>query len=292
MRNLVCVVAIAAALTVPTVAFAAHHAATDSGSGGRLAQMCNEGSRDITGLPIDQLRKTVAADDAKRAALDELAAAVTKAAQDIKAACPTEAPPTAPARIAAMQSRIEAMIAAVATVQPALEKLYGLLTDEQKERFTSFTQSQRQGRIGSLLDKDCTAQAGVTGWPTADIERAVHPTDVQRASLTTLQDAAAKSAEMSKGSCSTENPLTPTARLAAVGKRLDALLQAVKTVSPPLNDFYAMLDEEQKTRFNSISVSQPQRETAQSEPRGHPPVHYRRHFVSFGYLVRRFFHLF
>ena len=290
MHNLVRVAAVAAVLMGPTGALAAHHAATEGGSGGRLAQMCSEGSRDITGLPIDQFRKTVAADDAKRAALDDLAAATTKAAQDIKAACPSEVPLTAPNRIAAMQSRIEAMIAAVATVRPPLEKFYALLSDEQKEQFLSLSQNQR-GRLASLLDQDCSAQAGMTEWPTADIERAVHPTDVQRASLTTLQDAAAKSAELSKGSCSSDNPLTPTARLAAVGKRLETLLQAVKTVGPPLNDFYAMLDEEQKARFNSISVPQPQ--TAQSEPaRSHPPVHFHRHFVSLGYLIRRFFHLF
>jgi hypothetical protein len=292
MRNLIRVAAVAAALMAPSAAFAVHHAATDNGSGGRLAQMCSEGSRDIAGLPLDQFRKAVASDDAKRAALDELAAATAKAAQDIKAACPSEAPLTAPGRIAAMQSRIEAMIAAVAAVRPPLEKFYGLLNDEQKEQLTSLSQNQRQGRLGSLLDQDCSAQAGVAEWPSADIERNVHPTDAQRASLTALQDAAAKSAEMSKGSCSSENPLTPPARLAAVGKRLDTLLQAVKTVSAPLNDFYAMLDDEQKARFNSIAA--PSQQAAQAEPaRNHPPVpHFHRHFVSLTYLIRRFFHLF
>ena len=41
---------------------------------------------------------------------------------------------TAPGRLAAMQQRIEAMISAVATVRPPLEKFYGLLDDEQKAR--------------------------------------------------------------------------------------------------------------------------------------------------------------
>ena len=61
--------------------------------------------------------------DAQRAALDDLANASVKAAQDIKAACPTQIALTAPARLAAMQQRIEAMISAVDTVQPPLAEV-------------------------------------------------------------------------------------------------------------------------------------------------------------------------
>ena len=43
-----------------------------------------------------------------------------------------------------MQKRIEAMIAAVQTVQPPLEKFYGLLSDEQKARLTALGGDQRQ----------------------------------------------------------------------------------------------------------------------------------------------------
>jgi hypothetical protein len=191
-------------------------------------------------------------------------------------------PLTAPGRLSAMQTRIEAMIAAVATVRPPLEKFYGLLSDEQKARVTTLNQSRRSG---SLLDQDCgPAQAGMAQWPTADIDKAVHPTEAQRASLTALQDAAAKATEMSKGSCLTESPLTPTARLAAVDKKLDTLLQSIKTVSAQLNEFYGMLDDEQKARFDAISLPHAKEAEQQRSKPGH-----RRHYVSLGYLIRRFF---
>ena len=45
-----------------------------------------------------------------------------------------------------MQQRIEAMIAAVQTVQPPLEKFYGLLSDEQKARLTALGNDQRQSK--------------------------------------------------------------------------------------------------------------------------------------------------
>jgi hypothetical protein len=284
MRKLIRATACAAALAMPVAGFAAHRSASEGTSGARLAQMCDAGSRDIAGLPIEQIRRSIQPDGDKLAALDELASATQKAAQDLKAACPAETPPTAPARLDAMQVRIAAMIAAVATVRPPLEKFYGLLSDEQKEQVTTLSQSQRRG--ASLLE-DCGAtQLGPAAWPTADIERRVRPTEAQRASLMALQDAAAKAAEIVKGSCPTESPLTPTARLAAIATRLDALLQSVKTMSGPLNDCYGMLDDAQKARFDAISLPR----TSQSEqPRARP---HRHHYVSLFAVIRRLFHLF
>src|SRR3954469_20910730 len=96
------------------------------------------------------------------------------------------------------------------------------------------------------------APPGLTEWPNAEIEQRVHPTDAQRASLVALQDAAAKAADMLKASCQPDSALTPPARLTAIGKRLDVMLQAVKTVRTALTDFYGALSDEQKAQFESI----------------------------------------
>ena len=257
----------------------------------QLAQMCGEDSHDIAGLPIDQFQQAIQPTDAQRAALDDLANASLKAAQNIKAACPTDIALTAPSRLAAMQQRIEAMIAAVATVQPALEKFYGLLTDEQKARLTALGNDQRQSQTqtaekpaGSLAKSCGTAQPGVTEWPTGAIDQAVRPTEAQRASLVALQNATAKAADMLKAACLTDNPLTPPARLAAVGKRLDTMLQAVKTVRSALNDFYGSLSDEQKARFEAIG---PQR-TSQLESLDVVHTTVRRHGIDpVGQVIRR-----
>jgi hypothetical protein len=293
MRHLIRITAVAAALAIPIGGYAAQRTGGEGSGAGRLAQMCAEGSRDIAGLPIDQFQRTVQADDAQRAALDALANATLEAAQDIKTACAMEAAPTVPGRLAAMQTRIEAMIAAVATVRPPLESFYGLLSDEQKEQLIALgqKQNQRQSRTGSLLlDQSCgSAPPGVAGWPTSDIEHAVHPTGAQRTSLAALQDAAAKTADMSKGSCPADTLLTPTARLAAIGTRLDTLLQAGRMVSGPLDDFYASLSDEQKAKLNAISGPQTS-QSEQSKPR--PATAHRHPFVSLGYLIRRLLHRF
>src|SRR5882762_2668044 len=105
-----------------------------------LAQMCGDDSRNIAGLPIDQIQIAVQPTEAQLAALDDLGNASITAAQNIRAACPAQIVLTAPGRLAAMQQRIEAMVSAVATVQPPLEKFYAQLNDEQKARFNALAE--------------------------------------------------------------------------------------------------------------------------------------------------------
>src|SRR5260370_4077875 len=87
----------------------------------RLAQMCGDDSRDIAGLPIDLIQQANEPTETQRCALDELAHASVKPARTIQAAYPTGLSLTAPTPLGSMQPRIEAMSAAVATRQPALD---------------------------------------------------------------------------------------------------------------------------------------------------------------------------
>ena len=171
-----------------------------------LAQMCGDDSRNIAGLPIDQIQLAVQPTEAQFAALDELGNASITAAQNIRAACPMQIVLTAPGRLAAMQQRIEAMIAAIATVQPPLEKFYGLLNDEQKARLNALAEDQRKAAINQRKGADCSrlrrrAACSALQWPASEIETRLHPNDAQRASLTALQDASAEAAETLRAAC-------------------------------------------------------------------------------------------
>ena len=234
----------------------------------RLAQMCGDDSRDIAGPPIDLILQAIEPTETQRAALDEFANASVTAAQTIKAACPTRLSLTAPSRLASMQQRIEAMIAAVATVQPSLDKFYSLLNDEQKVRLNALGEDQRRRiaarRHDRSLAQSCdVAQPAALKWPTEEVDARLRPTDTQRASLVALQDASAKAADMLKTSCQAGDAITPPARLAAVGKRLDTMLQAVKLVRSALDDFYGSLSDEQKAQFEAIG---PQRTASSDQP--------------------------
>ena len=99
----------------------------------------------------------------------------------------------------------------------------------------------------------CSGQtAGLTDWPIERIAQTIQPDDAQRAALDQLRDATAKALDILKASCPTELPSTPTGRIAAMQQRLEAMLQAVRTVRPALEAFYQSLNDEQKARFNAL----------------------------------------
>src|ERR1700716_459129 len=130
-----------------------------------------------------------------------------------------------------MQQRIEAMIAAVAIVQPPLDKFYSLLNDEQKARLNALAEDQRRSattrKSNRPLVQSCDVpQPAALTWPNEEIEARLHPTEAQRASLAALQNASAKAADMLRTSC--RAAVTPPARLPAGGKRVGTQPQTIK----------------------------------------------------------------
>jgi hypothetical protein len=96
---------------------------------------CAEAKPGLTNLPIEQIDEVVKPTDNQEKALDTLEDATQKAVSILQAACPEETPLTPPGRLAAMETRLQAMIDAANTVKPALDDFYGSLTSEQKARF-------------------------------------------------------------------------------------------------------------------------------------------------------------
>jgi hypothetical protein len=99
-----------------------------------IQDQCSAG---MMAWPTDQIDRVVRPDDAQRAKLQALQSAASQAADTIKAACPTDVPPTPPARLAAVGQRLQAMQQGVETMQPALADFYNSLSDDQKARFNS-----------------------------------------------------------------------------------------------------------------------------------------------------------
>jgi len=151
-----------------------------------------------------------------------------------------------------MERRVQAMVQAVAMIRPPLDTFYGLLSDEQKARFNALGQNERPDNPRSPTAACGPNAAAIPSWPQAQIEKALRPSEGQRALLDKLRDASAKAADMLKASCPSEQPTTPPARLAAMANRLDTLLRSVQLVRQALNDFYGSLTDEQKAQFNGI----------------------------------------
>ena len=80
----------------------------------------------------------------------------------------------------------------------------------------------------------------------------VEPTGEQEDALDRLSETTKNAVEIIQAACPSSRPLTPIGRLEAMKQRINALLTAAKTVQPALEEFYGMLNYEQKARFNTL----------------------------------------
>jgi LTXXQ motif family protein len=220
-----------------------------AGLSGQISQMCGGSSREVAGWPIGRIEQSVSPTPNQRVAVDEFADAAIRAAQTIKDACPIDVVFTPTARLETMQKRLEGMVQAVADIGPPLDRLYGVLTDEQKARLDAVNEQYQHDRRSTA---GCNAAVSATRWATEQIDKAVQPAPEQQAKLDALKTAMSAAANDLTDACPSSLPTTPPARLKAITRQLNVLLKAVKNVRVTLDDFYASLSDEQKSQFNML----------------------------------------
>ena len=223
-------------------------------------ELCTQPGSGVTAWPFADIERKVGLTDEQKQLLDDVRKSAGDGAATFKASCPAENtfPLTPPGRLAAMTARLDATLAAVQIVKPALDKFYNALSDEQKERFNAIGPKAPKDSAKTSLAavpevKSCKEQKpGLTNLPIERIEYAVKPTDAQQADLKGLKEATTKAVSIMQAACPDETPITPPGRLEAMEKRLQAMIDAAKTVKPALESFYGSLSDEQKARFNRI----------------------------------------
>jgi len=225
--------------------------------------VCGEQAPALTNWPIEQISQTVQPTESQQTVLNELKDATGKAVSALQSACPEDLPSTAPGRLAAMDKRIATMLLALSIVQPPLQRFYDSLSDEQKARFNVVSSDPQTSRTARASDRSpdlsqvCGADAlKPVNMPTDRIAKTLSPTDSQRSALDSLNEATRKAAEFLKANCPTEQAFTPPGRISAMEHRLQAMQAAIKTVQPALENFYNLLTDEQKARFNLLGSQQ------------------------------------
>jgi len=219
----------------------------------QAVQSCGGLAPGVSDLPIAQIKGAVHPTGEQSAALDELNAALSKASDIVAASCPKDVPLTPVGRLDAAEKRLDGMLKAVQAVRTPLQNFYDSLSDEQRQRFDALGRSGTAGATGGDLAQLCGKQAGgVTDLPIQRIEQVVQPTAQEQDAFNALKEASVKAAERLQASCPAQMPTTPLARLDAVETRLKAMLTAMHTVRPKLQQFYASLGDEQKARFDTM----------------------------------------
>ena len=224
-----------------------------------VQELCKTPGSGVTAWPFADIESKVGLNADQKQLLGDVRKASQDAAAVFKASCPPDNafPLTPPGRLGAMTARLDATLQAVQTVHPALETFYNSLNDEQKERFNELgpkkTVANAEASVASQAADTCKQpKQGLANLPIEKIEDALNPTDAQEAELNKLQDATTQAVSIMQAACPDETPITPPGRLDAMEKRLQAMIDAAKTVKPALESFYASLTSEQKARFNRI----------------------------------------
>jgi hypothetical protein len=222
-----------------------------------IAQLC--GTPSAIAFPIAQIEKAVQPSSDQQNELDALKSADSQAEKVLAGSCSPQIPADPLARLNTVQKRIGALLQAVNIVRRPLNDFYKSLSDEQKARFNQLGETQTVAQTPvreQNLTQICGPQSGVPNFQIDRVESVVRPDAEQQGGLDALRDAANKAAGLVTASCPSQVPLTPPGRFDVVRDRLQAMLNAIETVRPPLQRFYASLSSAQKARFDAMNRQQ------------------------------------
>jgi LTXXQ motif family protein len=96
----------------------------------------------------------------------------------------------------------------------------------------------------------------IAGLPIDRIQDAIQPNDEQKKALDALANATVKAAQTIRDACPNQVASTAPGRLAAMQNRIEAMISAVNIIEPPLDHFYGLLNDEQKSRLTSLGQDQ------------------------------------
>jgi LTXXQ motif family protein len=113
-----------------------------SGATEAPAQGCGAAQPAALRWPADEIEARLHPNDTQRAALKALQGANARAVDILNAGCQPKDATTPPARLDAMEGRLDAMQQAVNLVSAALEGFYATLSDEQKAQFEAIGQKR------------------------------------------------------------------------------------------------------------------------------------------------------
>jgi len=100
-----------------------------------VAGLCSKANERSSGLPVARIEQSLQLSVRQDTALKDLNDASVQAADFLKGSCEPHQSLTPTGRVAAMEDRLDSMLQALDTVQPALTKFYHSLSNEQKARF-------------------------------------------------------------------------------------------------------------------------------------------------------------
>jgi hypothetical protein len=110
------------------------------------AKACGGEKQGLINLPMERVEDAVRPTEQQQSAFVQLREATSKAVDLLSQACPNEIPLTPVGRLEVMEQRLNAMVQAANTMQPALGDFYASLSNEQKARFNTLGQQAERNQ--------------------------------------------------------------------------------------------------------------------------------------------------
>ncbi len=222
--------------------------------------VCDDsGTRNV--WPAARIEQILQLTDSEHEAVEKLQYAILQSIKPVKSDCGASAELSPPDRLGALVQMVWAVRDAGISVRAPLKTFYDSLTTTQKNSFASRspqTEPPAQANAAnSGMNKQyqaCAAQNAEKAERLAkEIEMRVRPTKDQAASFENFHKVSSDMAKLLIASCVQPIPADPMARLDDANDQLTAINYAATTVQIAFDNFYAKLDDGQKTRFNSLS---------------------------------------
>jgi hypothetical protein len=212
------------------------------------AQLCQQ-QIDVAGGIVASIRGALAPNETQTALLQKLGSALGAASGALATACPNEIPADPLGRLQLIASQLKELAGALDMVRQPLQDFQQSLNDEQRARLAAM--------IAAPADKipGCNAAPDIVDRSIGQIARAVQLTSAQRNALDDLKQALLRAEGNLDLRC--RSPLAPTAssRLDALGLSVENAGRAVLSIKAALASFSATLTDDQKGRFNAMTVA-------------------------------------
>jgi hypothetical protein len=234
-----------------------------------LIRGCSQEAIQLKNWNIDSIALVVGPDAVRQNALDKVQNASIETADILAATCPKEIPVALTARFDALIQAVDAFIAGLDALRPAMETFYFSLNEEQKARVLAMSANnslettgrpQRSSRGAPHRDGSSARQElpcrwlahALRDWPIGQIEINIPLSDSQHAALYDLTASIYRAVGTLIASCPTEASLTPLGEIEVKRKRANALRQAAGIIRPVLGRFEGTLDDGQKMRLGQV----------------------------------------
>lgn len=125
--------------------------------------------------------------------------------------------------------------------------------EDELTRYFSSSHGRRFRRLPSLARICGDDVSELAPLPVEQIRQTMRLSEEQRAMLDELAKVSVEAEKTVRASCPTEVQPTPSARLATMQQRLEAMKSAIANIRTPFEVFYESLDDDQKTEFTALN---------------------------------------